>query len=329
MRDCLIFGSTYRGPALAALMSTGAHLIKGDQVTGHPIPSMLQDFAIRNPIAGAERRNIVVHGYEQVSPKLGITERLTDRLGGDKLAQTLGEFENKINNKLSELMSADGLAPIISFMVLDRDMFKYVRNRPRLPGEPASGLNFHTDRQDFLNPKLYGLEKLIGLVIIPMEKSSSTVFEGKTQTIVPPDGEIVFFHPGEVHTIPPDRTGTFDGDNHNLLQQRRTIVLGLVHGSDEHSEKMSEMAHAISSGFGMGMKTAFLEGTTHVSENQDDASKGSTIYIFGKKFKTPQVVLVPLVYYALCFLSRRLQRFKNICPPHTGAATPGSAETAA
>jgi len=298
----------YRGTAIAALLSQGAHVMKGDPLNVQPIPRMLQDFAKSNPIAGAERRTMLLHGNEEFRPEtLGITERITDRWGGDRLAQTLGEFQDRINEGLSELRSDDGRAPIISFMVLDRDMFKYVRDRYRPPEDPASGLFFHTDGQNLLNPKSYGLDKLIGVVIIPMEKSSATIFEGKTQTIIPPDGEIVFFHPKEVHSVPPDTTGTFDGVNHGLLQHRRTVVLGLVHGSDKHSEQMSQMAHAISHGFGMGMTTAFLEGTTHVSEIQDDASKGSTIYIIGNNFYTPQVVLLSLVYFALCFLSRRLE----------------------
>ena len=377
----------YGSAAMAALLSLtkGAYVINANQVAGHPLPSMLQYFA-RNAPSYVDRQDFYVEGSTiEGQPSVSNIHRgenLRESFKGEELASVITEFQERINvefnNELNQIKLPDGRIPSITFSVLQRNI--------RLGPFDTYLLDPHQDRYDFLDPSSDSNDKLIGMVVVPMERSSATLFESETQTIIPSDGNIVFFHPKEVHRIPPDITATYDGVNDWSLVESRSIVLGIVEGSDGHD--MSKMADAIATGLGMGMKATFLEGTTHVSEIQekdadelaarrlaleaardeerlaleaardderlaleaarDDerlaleaardeerrrlveerrqaaearaaaaaalaaeewAAEVPNMYIIGTNTYnyTSQVVLLPLVYFALCFLSRRLE----------------------
>ena len=283
-------GNRWRAAATAAaalsLGAEGAHTISepAGRIEGdHPMQRELNRFSVATPPDLPDRDFTVQHTSLQEGQNPDTLTRKTIELrdralktrypdsGGEKLALVIEKFEQRINSELEEVRLPDGRSPYITFSVMERDM-KLFRDGQVDP-------LFHTDRDPNSFDPDSESNDVIGIVIVPMAKSSSTIFDSESQSIVPPDGTIVFFNPLEVHSAPPDINAMYDGVNDQALENRRSIVIGIVQGRDAHMAQEARMADAIAKGFGMGMQATFLQGTTDIQavEANKEANKIAAI----------------------------------------------------
>ena len=318
--------------ALAALAqrADAVHTLKRDPVTGqapHEMQTALERFAVETPLEGSfgfqPRRDLVVqHASTREGDPITISDDQLRAVSqeGAKFALVVEEFERNINDQLKLVQTSDGRFPSITFNILERNM-TFLEGVGDV--DSGVGLQLHKDRYTLLDPDSGEDNEFIGIVIVPMLKSSGTMYDSASQTIVPPDGDIVFFNPKEIHSVPADINTTYDGANVQELVSRRSVVIGIVQGSDAHD--MGQMANAIAMGFGPEYNADFLEGTTHVSEIQaaDAASRlamnrneskeptrakklaRNPMYTISKTMRSLSPdLLLPIVYYVFCCLVR-------------------------
>lgn len=224
----------------------------------------------------------------------------------DKALQKAVEAsELYINKELNTVKSNTGDYPQISFNVLHRH-------------SPTDDVVMHRDRSwlDALDASSTQNDKLVGILIVPMEKSKSTVFEGLDGQVVVPDlGDIVFFNPRETHSVHPDPSGEFDGRNDKDLYGTRTILIGWVQGSDSHN--MDAMAEAIARGLGQAFSAFYTSQFVKGTFSQDMLKKSDRFYVISTQGKA---VISSLVAYAaqfvLCkYLQQQLLQLQNSSSP--------------
>lgn len=270
------YGGSARKAAIAAAVAAagsahGAFVVNNGNnfQPDNPLQKGLQEFAQERRVlqlpSDAIRQYNVAHSSPHsplgAKPASSATDSEMGAIDDTRFGPIVKQYENAINEELKTLVvphanqDSSGIFPKIEFKIVERDL-----SDERLSRFVSDTM--HHDRNKLVDPHSTK-DEFIGILVVPMTKSASTNFEGQTTTIIPDDGDIVFFNPREEHSIPGDQSGSFDGANHPLLNGTRTVLLGAVRGTDAHNT--SQLADKIAQGIGTASNTpyeaTFLEGT--------------------------------------------------------------------